>query len=49
MSEADAKILEARLKLKEKLGKESTLIGGKGGARRTKKVHKKVDKMKRKI
>ena len=44
MNEDDSKILEARLKLKEKMGKNSTQIGGKGGARRTKKVNKKVDK-----
>ena len=41
---ADAKILEGRQKLKEKMGGDLTHIGGKGGARRTKKVHKKVDK-----
>ena len=44
MNEEDSKILEARQKLKEKMGKNSTQIGGKGGARRTKKVNKKVDK-----
>lgn len=44
MSEVDPKILEARLKLKESMGKNVTKIGGAGGARRTKKVNKKVDK-----
>ena len=39
--EIDPKVLEARANLKKKFGKDSTKIGGKGGARRTKKVHKK--------
>ena len=42
-SETDKKLLEARAALKQKFGK-GTIIGGKGGARRTKKVNKKVDK-----
>ena len=37
----DPAVLEARAKIKKKFGKDSTKIGGKGGARRTKKVHKK--------
>ena len=40
-NEIDPKVLEARANLKKKLGKDSTKVGGKGGARRTKKVHKK--------
>nr|CAH04413.1 transcription factor BTF3 [Euplotes vannus] len=41
--DSDAKIQEARAALKKKLG-GNTKIGGKGGARRTKKVNKKADK-----
>ena len=37
----DPAVLEARAKIKKKFGKDSTKIGGKGGARRTKKVNKK--------
>ena len=44
MDDAEQKILEARANLKKKFGKGNTQIGGKGGARRTKKVAKKVDK-----
>ena len=44
MNEEDQKIQEARANLKKKFAKETTQIGGKGGARRTKKVSKKVDK-----
>ena len=40
----DQKVIDARNKLKQKFGKSTTQIGGKGGARRTKKVNKKVDK-----
>ena len=41
--DSDQKVLAARAALKKKFG-EKTVIGGKGGARRTKKVNKKVDK-----
>ncbi len=41
--DGDSKVLEAREALKKKFGANSR-IGGKGGARRTKKVNKKVDK-----
>ena len=37
----DQKVLEARANLKKKFGGDQTKVGGKGGARRTKKVHKK--------
>ena len=43
-ADSDPKILEARAKLKQKFGKGPQQVGGKGGARRTKKVAKKVDK-----
>ena len=39
----DQKLIDAREQLKKKFGK-NTKIGGKGGARRTKKVNKKADK-----
>ena len=41
--EVDQKVLDARAALKKKFGAK-TQIGGKGGARRTKKVNKKQDK-----
>ena len=44
MDGTDEKMLEARAKLKEKMGKNTSKIGGKGGQRRTKQVKKKVDK-----
>ena len=45
MDAEDQKLLEARENLKKKFGKNTaTQIGGKGGARITKKVNKKVDK-----
>ena len=44
MEEGDQKIQDARAKLKAKMGKSNTKIGGQGGQRRTKKVNKKVDK-----
>ena len=42
--EVDQKILDARAKLRQKAGKNTTQIGGKGGQRRTKQVKKKEDK-----